>query len=96
MLIAQDCYVGADENYGMPIRVITQYAWHSLFARNMFVIERDDDELKEHVPEFTLISAPDFKVDPEYDDFHNETFIILNFEERLAIIGGSKYRCKIC
>ena len=90
-VFVQDCYVGADENYGMPIRVITQYAWHSLFARNMFVVERDDEKLKEHVPEFTLISAPDFKADPEYDDLHSETFIILNFEERLAIIGGSKY-----
>lgn len=90
-VFVQDCHVGADDRYGMPIRVITQYAWHSLFARNMFVVERDDEKLKEHVPEFTLISAPDFKADPEFDELNSETFIILNFEERLAIIGGSKY-----
>jgi len=90
-VFVQDCYVGADKNYGMPIRVITQKAWHSLFARNMFIVERDDEKLKEHVPEFTLISAPDFKADPEYDALNSETFIILNFEERLAIIGGSLY-----
>ncbi len=90
-VFVQDCYVGADEEYRMPIRVITQKAWHSLFARNMFVVERDDEKLLAHVPEFTLISAPDFKADPEYDDLHSETFIIINFAERLAIIGGSLY-----
>ncbi len=90
-VFVQDCYIGADKEYGMPIRVITQKAWHSLFARNMFVVERDDAKLKEHVPHFTLISAPDLKADPEYDGLHSETFIILNFEERLAIIGGSLY-----
>jgi len=90
-VFVQDCHVGADKSYGMPIRVITQKAWHSLFARNMFIVERDDEKLKEHVPEFTLISAPDFKADPEYDGLNSETFIIINFEERLAIIGGSLY-----
>ncbi|NQV29741.1 MAG: phosphoenolpyruvate carboxykinase (ATP) [Candidatus Marinimicrobia bacterium] len=90
-VFVQDCYVGADAEYQMPIRVITQKAWHSLFARNMFVVERDDQKLLAHVPEFTLISAPDFKADPEYDDLNSETFIIINFAERLAIIGGSLY-----
>lgn len=90
-VFVQDCYVGADKEYGIPIRVITQKAWHSLFARNMFIVERDDEKLINHIPEFTLISAPDFKADPEIDNTHSETFIILNFKEKLAIIGGSLY-----
>ncbi|MCF7808865.1 MAG: phosphoenolpyruvate carboxykinase (ATP) [Candidatus Marinimicrobia bacterium] len=90
-VFVQDVYVGADKTYGMPIRIITQKAWHSLFARNMFIVERDDEKLTDFVPEFTLISAPDFKADPKYDDLNSETFIMLNFEERLAIIGGSLY-----
>lgn len=90
-VFVQDCHVGADDEYGMPIRVVTQKAWHSLFARNMFIPERDDEKLKKHKPAFTLISAPDFKADPDYDDLNSETFIILNFAERMAIIGGSLY-----
>ena len=36
-----DGYAGADERYRMPVRIITEYAWHSLFARNMFILEPD-------------------------------------------------------
>ncbi len=35
-VFVQDCHAGADPVYRLPIRVITEQAWHSLFARNMF------------------------------------------------------------
>ena len=31
-LFVQDCYAGADPEYKMPVRIITEKAWHSLFA----------------------------------------------------------------
>ncbi len=90
-LFVQDCYAGADPEYRMPIRVITDTAWQSMFARNMFVTIDNQDELKKHVPEFTLIACPSFKADPSIDGTRTETAIIANFAERLAIICDSSY-----
>ena len=83
-VFVQDCYAGADPDYRMPIRIITEKAWHSLFARNMFMKIRSTEELKRHVPEFTVICAPSFQASPMIDGTRTETFIIINFAERLA------------
>ncbi len=87
----QDCYVGADPEYRMPIRIITTKAWHSLFARNMFITIPNQDELKRHVPEFTVIAAPSFKVDPRVDGTRTDTAIMLNFAARLGLIANTGY-----
>jgi len=90
-LFVQDCFIGADPEYRMPIRVIAEYAWHSLFARNMFILPKNQEEYQNHVPEFTVIAAPSFKLDPRIDGTRSETAIILNFAERLALICSSSY-----
>ena len=90
-LFVQDCYAGADPDYRMPVRIITDKAWASLFARNMFINLENVDAYKRHVPEFTLIASPSFKADPRIDGTRSETAIIINFAERLAIVGGSSY-----
>jgi phosphoenolpyruvate carboxykinase (ATP) len=90
-LFVQDCYAGADPNYHMPIRVITDKAWQSLFARNMFITLDNMDAYKKHVPEFTLIASPSFKTDPRVDGTRTETAIVINFAQRLAIICNSSY-----
>lgn len=86
-----DAYVGADEKYAMPIRVITTHAWLNLFARNMFIVERDTEKLKNHVPEFTMFYAPELEGNPEQDELNSETFILLNLKAHHAIIGGTLY-----
>jgi phosphoenolpyruvate carboxykinase (ATP) len=90
-IFVQDCYAGSDEDVRMPIRIVTEKAWHSLFARTMFTRLRTIEEMKRHVPEFTIIAAPSFNASPIIDSTRTETFIIANFAERLAIIGGSSY-----
>jgi phosphoenolpyruvate carboxykinase (ATP) len=90
-VFVQDCFAGADPDHRMPIRVITEKAWHSLFARTMFLKIRNADALKRHVPEFTVICAPGFLASPIVDGTRTETFIIIHFAERMAIIGGSSY-----
>lgn len=90
-LFVQDCYAGADPEYKMPVRIITEKAWHSLFARNMFITTDDQDELKKFVPEFTVIAVPGFILDPKIDGTRSETGIILNFDQRTAIIANSLY-----
>jgi phosphoenolpyruvate carboxykinase (ATP) len=90
-LFVQDCFVGADPDYRMPIRVITDSAWQSHFARNMFIPIASQDEARRHVPEFTLIAVPSFQCDPRLDGTRTETAIILNFGERLGLIANSAY-----
>ncbi|OLS24532.1 MAG: Phosphoenolpyruvate carboxykinase [ATP] [Candidatus Heimdallarchaeota archaeon LC_3] len=90
-----DGIVGADPNYSMPIRIITEYAWHNLFARNMFITINNQEKLRNHIPEFTIICVPDFKASPEIDGTNSGTFIILNFAQKLGIIGGSAYAGEI-
>ena len=90
-LFVQDCYAGADPEYKMPVRIITEKAWHSLFARNMFITTEDKNVLKSFVPEFTLICVSGFKVDPRIDGTRTETAIAINFAERLAIVANSEY-----
>jgi phosphoenolpyruvate carboxykinase (ATP) len=90
-IFVQDCYAGSDEDVRMPIRIITEKAWHSLFARTMFTRLRTIEEMRRHVPEFTIIAAPSFNASPIIDSTRSETFIIANFAERIAIIGGSSY-----
>jgi len=90
-IFVQDCYVGADPDYRIPIRIITEYAWHSLFARNMFLLPQSAEEYRQHVPSFTLVAVPSFKAIESIDGTNSETFIGLNYEKNLAIIGSSAY-----
>lgn len=90
-LFVQDCFAGADPEYKMHVRIITQHAWHSLFARNMFITVDDRETLKNFMPEFTVICLPGFKLDPKVDGTRSETGIIINFDERTAVIANTLY-----
>jgi phosphoenolpyruvate carboxykinase (ATP) len=90
-LFIQDCYGGADPNFKLPVRIITELAWHSLFARNMFIKPKTNEEYRRHVPEFTVISVPSFKAFPQIDGTPTNTFIVINFDQRLCIIGNTGY-----
>jgi len=83
-------FAGSDPKYRLPIDVYTEFAWHSLFARQLF-IRPDENELKHHEARFTLLFAPNFKADPLEDGLRSETFIIISFEHRLVLIGGTEY-----
>ncbi|MBZ5728676.1 MAG: phosphoenolpyruvate carboxykinase (ATP) [Acidobacteriia bacterium] len=86
----QDCSVGADPDYALPIRVISQYAWHTLFARQLFIRPEAQSE-GAHQPEFTILFAPDFQASPAEDGTNSETCIVLNFKKRVVLICGTSY-----
>ena len=94
-VFVQDCYAGADPNYRLPVRIITEYAWHSHFARNMFLMPATNEELRRHVPEFTVIAVPSFKGIPQIDSTATNTFIVVNFAQKLCIIGNTGYAGEI-
>ena len=89
-LFIQNCYAGADRRFCLPLRTINEHAWHSLFARQLFV-RAAAEELGDHEPEFTLIQAPGFKADPEIDGTRSEAFVVVNFARKLVLIGGTTY-----
>jgi phosphoenolpyruvate carboxykinase (ATP) len=89
-VFVQDCHGGADPAYSLPIRVITQNAWHALFARQLF-IRPDPASLARHTPEFTLIFVPGFQADPAEDGTNSETCITADFTRRAVIIAGTSY-----
>ena len=94
-LFVQDVYAGADKRYAIPVRVITEKAWQSLFARNMLININNQDELKRFVPEFTLIVASSFKLDPRVDGTLSSTAITIDFSKKLGIIANSSYAGEI-
>jgi len=88
-LFVQDTFAGADPGYRLPVRIITELAWHSLFARTMFINDRK--ATTPHHPEFTVINLPSFLADPQRDGTRSSTFILMDFSQRLVLIGGTSY-----
>lgn len=89
-LYVKDCFAGADEKYRLNVRVVSEVAYHALFAHNMFICPTEQ-ELKNHEPKFTVLAVPNFKADPEKDGTRSETFIIVNFDKEIILIGGTLY-----
>ncbi len=92
-IYALDTYVGADARYRLPVRVITQYAWHSLFARNLFITPETPPE--NFAPEFTVVDAAEFVAEPERDGTRSGTFVLVNLARKIVLIGGTRYAGEI-
>ena len=90
----QDCNAGAPADHRLRVRVITETAWHSLFARNMFIVPPLAD-LADFEPEFTVIQAPSFTAEPARDGTNSEVFIVANFASHEVLIGGTSYAGEI-
>jgi len=88
-----DAYVGADPRYRLPIRVVTEFAWHSLFSRHLFIAPEPTSE--KFAPEFTIIDAAQFNADPMRDKTRSSAFVLVNFARRIILIGGTRYAGEI-
>lgn len=82
-------FAGNDPSYRLPIRVINERAWQNLFARQLFV--RPDETSEHDETGFTVIAAPGCKADPSEHGTRSETFVVISFEERVVLIGGTEY-----
>jgi phosphoenolpyruvate carboxykinase (ATP) len=89
-LFISDLWAGADPAHRVNVRVISPSAWHSLFVNNMF-IEPSAKDRAEFEPGFTILHAPEYEADPDRHGTRSGTFIVLNFGERLILIGGTRY-----
>ncbi len=89
-LFAQDLYGGADPAHRVRARVFTEYAWHSLFIRNL-LIRPDRGDLAGYVPQLTIVDLPSFRADPARHGCRTETVVACDFTNNIVLIGGSSY-----
>ncbi len=93
-VFVQDLQAGADPEHSVSIRVITEKAWHNLFARNLFIRVPAEVAAKQ-MPQFTVIQSESFVATPEIDQTNSSTFIIVNLNKRVILIGGTGYAGEI-
>ena len=89
-LFIQDLFGGADPAHRVKARVVTEYAWHSLFIQNL-LIQPSTDELLSQVAELTIVDLPSFRADPKRHGGRSETIIAVNFAKKMVLIGGTSY-----
>jgi len=95
-LFVADCYVGADPRYRLGVRVINMHAWHNLFAQTLFIpLAKVASRTSEFAPDFTIVHVPDMEADPAEDGTRAGTFILLDFGQKLILIGGTSYAGEI-
>lgn len=83
-------FAGADKNHQLSIQIINEFAWQNLFVHQLF-IRPTKDELKNFKPGFTVLCVPSFKADPVIDGTNSEAFIIVSYEQKIVLIGGTEY-----
>ncbi len=89
-LFVQDLAGGADAAHTLSVRVVTEYAWHSLFMRNL-LIRPDRDALGAFVPRMTILNLPSFRADPARHGTRSETVIAVDLTRMIVLIGGTSY-----
>ena len=89
-LFAQDLYGGADPKYRIKTRIFTEFAWHSLFIRQL-LIRPERSELASFIPDLTIVDLPTFKADPKRHGVRTDTIIAIDFTKKIVLIGNSSY-----
>ena len=89
-LFVMDGFAGADPRYSMPIRIVTEFAWHNLFVKQLFR-RATPEQHASHVPEWTVINACRYLADPKKHKLNSEAFIIVDFARKSVLIGGTQY-----
>jgi len=89
-LFVQELFGGADPAHRLPVQIVTEFAWHSLFIRHLLRIPTTD-ELNGFVAQFTIVNLPSFKADPARHGVRSETVIAVNMTKKLVLIGGTSY-----
>ena len=93
-LFVVDGLVGADPKHQIQLRVITELAWHALFARQLFR-RPSPDQLEDFEPDFVVLSAPNFRAAPERDGTNSDAFIGVDLEGKRVLICGTHYAGEI-
>ena len=93
-LYVRDAYACADDEHRLNLRVVTEFPWSNMFAYNMF-LRPTDEEIANFEPEWHVVCAPEFMADPEIDGTRQHNFAVINFTDKMIIIGGTGYTGEI-
>ena len=89
-LYVRDAYACAHDDYRLNLRVVAEMPWSNMFAYNMF-LRPTEEEIKSFVPEWHVVAIPGFMADPAVDGTRQHNFAVINFTEKMIIIGGTGY-----
>ena len=89
-MFVQELFGGADLDHRLPVTVVTEYAWHSLFIRHLLRVPATE-EYENFESQFTIVNCPSFRADPARHGTRSETVIAVNFKKRIVLIGGTSY-----
>jgi len=93
-LYVRDAYACADDEHRLNLRVVTEFPWSNMFAYNMF-LRPTEEEIKDFTPEWHIVCAPEFMAEAELDGTRQHNFAIINFTDKMIIIGGTGYTGEI-
>jgi phosphoenolpyruvate carboxykinase (ATP) len=93
-LFVFDGFAGADPRHQLPLRVVTEKAWHSLFARCLF-LRPTAEQLQNFAPEWTILHACDFHANPARDGTKSEACLAISYSQKLVIACGTHYAGEI-
>ncbi|MCB0711275.1 MAG: phosphoenolpyruvate carboxykinase (ATP) [Ignavibacteriae bacterium] len=94
-LFVADCFVGADARYRVGVRVINEHAWHNLFAQTMFIPLNEAPDPSSFQVDYTVVHVPDMSAIPEEDGTRSGTFVLVDFGQKIILIGGTSYAGEI-
>jgi len=83
-----DCFIGADKDYRLAVRVVTEFAWQALATQNLFIY---DGSTHQSTPELIILAAPDFYTTPDLDQVKSKAAIAIDLKEKIVLIAASKY-----
>ena len=89
-LFVVDAFVGADPRYEMPVRIVTEQAWHALFVKQLFR-RAPQEKLASHKPEWTVINAGKFQPDAKKYNLNSNAAIILDIPRKTVLVTGTQY-----
>jgi len=93
-LYSQDLFIGAHPAHRRSLRVYTETAWASIFARNLFR-RPTQTELEGFEPNFTIIDVPSFEADPATEGVRSSTAILVHLKRMEIIVVGTMYAGEI-
>ena len=90
-LYTTDCFCGANQKYRIKVRFVTEFVWHGIFVRNMFLRARKTEFAKTKT-DFTILNVSNLVADePKKYGLRSEVFIVFDIERKIGIIGGTQY-----